>query len=130
MVKDPTVKKALARLHQKVDKSMAFYEKNLQIFKRTTFINLAKDPLNGLLRYAPYYLCPKTEFSIRMRPKGKFWYLGVAVNPWRRTTLDIDLGALMKQYHGGGHKGVGATEFHTKKEAFDAFETINKLLNQ
>jgi hypothetical protein len=130
VVQYPSIKKAVIRLNRNIQKSLLFYQKNLQIYKNTTFINLANDPLNGLLRYASYYLYPKADFGIRMRPKGRLWYLGVGVNPWRQPVLDIDLGALMKQYRGGGHYGVGATEFHTKKEAFKAFEEINALLNK
>ena len=65
-----------------------------------------------------------------MRPKGNLWYLGVAANPWRRPANKLDLGALMREYHGGGHKDVGATEFKTRDEAVEAFREINILLNQ
>ena len=130
VVKNPVIAKALTRIKKKIAKSLAFHRKNIQISNRTTFINLEADPLNGLLRYAPYYLYPKSNFSIRMRPKGKLWYLGVAMNPWKHPARDIDLGALMKQYHGGGHKGIGATEFHSKKEALKVAQKIGALLNR
>jgi hypothetical protein len=131
VVKHPTIAKKIAQLKKKVKKSLAFQKKNMQVFKRSTFVDLAGDPLNGLLRFAPYSFYPKTNFSIRMRPKGKLWYLGVAANPWNRAKgkLDIDLGALMRAYRGGGHKGIGATEFPTRAKALEAAKEINALLN-
>ena len=132
VIQHPTIRKALVQLNKKVKASLAFHKKNVEMWNDddVTFINLAGDPLNGLLRYAPYYLYPKISFSIRMRPKGKLWYLGVAVNPWRKPSLDIDLGALIREYHGGGHKGIGATEFHSKKEAMKAKKEIIERLKQ
>lgn len=130
IVRHPEIAKALVRLRKNVTKSLAFHQKNLQVFERSTFINLANDPLNGLLRFAPYYLCPTTDYSFRMKPRHKLWYLGVAKSPWRDPKREVDLGSLMRErYHGGGHKGVGATEFKTKADALRAFEYINALLN-
>ena len=131
VIKHPVINTAIRKLEKNVAKSLAFQKKNIETFGNVTFINLANDPLNGLLRYASYYLYPKSEFGIRMRPKGKLWYLGVGVNPWRKPKLDIDLGALMREnYHGGGHYGIGATEFHSKKEAMNAKEEIIWRLNR
>lgn len=129
IVQDPRIAKEIVKLRKKVAQSLAFHKKNIERYGNVTFINLAADPLHGLLRYTPYYLYPGIEFAIRMRPKGKLWYLGVAVNPWRKPKLDIDLGALVKErYHGGGHHGIGATEFHTKKEAMRAKGEIIEML--
>lgn len=129
VIRDPSIARDIARLKKKVRSSIAFYEKHMRVFKRSTFIDLTKDPLNGLLRYAPYYLCPKSVYSFRMRPKGKWWYLGVSANPWRARENRFDIGKIMKKYNGGGHKGVGATEFHTRADAVRAFEKINKLFD-
>jgi hypothetical protein len=130
IVKHPTVAKALAKLNKKVAKSLELHRKNIRVSHNITFIDLKDDPMNGLLRYAPYYLYPKTKFAIRMRPKGKLWYLGVGVNPWRKPANYPDLGALMRRYHGGGHKGIGATEFHSKKEAMKAVGEIIERLKE
>lgn len=130
VVEDPQIARALRGLKKKVAKSMAFYKKNLKVFKHSTFVDVSRDPLHGLLRYVPYYLYPKSTYSIRMKQKGKLWYLGVAANPWRRSANKMDLGSLMREYHGGGHKDVGATEFETRGEAMEAFQEINTLVNQ
>ncbi len=130
VIRDPMIARGIVRLKKNVRRSLAFYRKHLRVFKRSTFIELTKDPLNGLLRYAPYYLYPKSVYSFRMRPKGKWWYLGVSANPWRRKENRFDIGAIMKQYRGGGHKDVAATEFHTKGEALAAFREINRMFER
>ncbi len=91
-------------------------------------IDLAHDPLGGFLRYLLLLDVSESEFGIRMRPKGKLWYLGVGANPWKTPVIDIDLGQLMRNYHGGGHKNIGATEFHSKTEAIAAVEEIMEKL--
>ena len=47
-----------------------------------------------------------------------------------KNAANIDLGETMREYHGGGHKGVGASEFKTKEEALKVFEEINAMLNR
>jgi len=130
VLKDPSIARAVASLKKKVARSMAFYRKQLRVMGRLSFIDLTPDPLNGLLRYAPYYLYPKIVYNIRMKRKGTKWYLGVAANPWRRAENKIDIGALMKRYGGGGHHSVGATEFSTRAKALAAFGEIAMLVNQ
>lgn len=130
VIKDPGIAKALARLKRNVQKSVAFYKKNIKTFDRSTFVDVRNDPLNGLLRYAPYYLYPKSVYSVRMRRKGDLWYLGVSANPWRRSENKLDIGTIMKTYRGGGHKDVGATEFKTMQQALRAFKEINVLLER
>ncbi|MGC9968822.1 MAG: hypothetical protein ABSC29_03805 [Minisyncoccia bacterium] len=132
VVAAPRVARAVRALHKKVARSMAFLKKNLLVFKRTTFVDVTKDPLDGLLRYAPYYLYPKSIYNIRLRPKGKgVWYLGVGASPWRRSANKLELGKLMRRrYGGGGHKAIGATEFLTRADAMKAFKKINELLNR
>ncbi len=130
VVKDPSIARAIAQLKKKVAQSMAYSKKHLRVTGRSTFIDVTKDPMNGLLRYAPYYLHPKILYSARMRRKGKIWYLGIGANPWRRAENKLNLGSLMRRYRGGGHKNVGATEFKTHGEAMRAFHEINSLLNR
>lgn len=130
VLKDPSIAHAVAGLKKKVAQSMAFYKKNLKVFKRSVFVDLSRDPLNGLLRYAPYALYPEAVYNIRMRPKGKLWYLGVASSPWHRAENKLDIAAIMRGYGGGGHKNVGAAEFPTRAAALKAFETINALANK
>lgn len=130
VVRDSAIARSIAKLKKNVTRSLGFYKKNLEVSGRSTFIDLSKDPLNGLLRYAPYYLCPKSVYSIRVRRKGKLWYLGVAANPWRSRENRFDLGALMKKYNGGGHYGVGATEFETREATLRAIKEIDAVLRQ
>jgi hypothetical protein len=130
VVKDPGIARALAGLKKKVSKSLAYQKRRMQSFERSTFVDLTRDPLNGLLRFAPYYFYPKKIYSFRMRPKGKLWYLGLQANPWHRAANKMDIGALMREYGGGGHKDVGATEFGSRTKAEEAFREMNLLLNQ
>jgi oligoribonuclease NrnB/cAMP/cGMP phosphodiesterase (DHH superfamily) len=130
VIRHPAIAKAIGRLKAKTKKSLVFYRKNIQVFKRSTFINLDRDPLRGLLRFAPYYCVPKSNFSFRMRPKWNLWYLGISANPWNLPKFKIDLGAIMKTYGGGGHAKVAAAEFPTKEAALEAFRKINIALNK
>jgi hypothetical protein len=128
VIRHPIIAKGIRYVRSQVKKSLVYQKKNIQDFGNVTFVDLSKDPLKGLMRYAPFYFYPKSVFGARMRRKGKLWYLGIGVNPWNKPKQNIDLGEVMRGYHGGGHKGVGAAEFHSRKEALRVFEEVKKLL--
>ncbi len=132
VVKVPRIAAGIRTIQKKAARSMRFYETHVRVFKRTTLIDTTGDPLNGLLRYAPFSLYPLAVYNIRLKKKeGGIWYLGVGENPWRRSENKLHLGNYMRaHYAGGGHKGIGATEFHTKEEALAATEKINAMLNR
>ncbi len=125
----PEIAGPLRELKKKVKKSLDFQKKNLRMEGRLTFIDLTGDPLNGLLRYFPFFLHPKAVYGARLKHRGSFWYLGIGANPWRRKENRFDLGSVMRRYGGGGHKDVAAGEFSTKQEAESAFRKIAALLN-
>lgn len=132
VAKAPRVARAVKALRKKMARSLAFYKKNIEKFGSVTFVDATKDPLNGFLRYAPYYFYPRSMYGIRIREKGKgVWYLGVGANPWRRSENRFELGKLMRErYGGGGHKGIGATEFRTRADAMKVVEVFKKLLDR
>lgn len=130
IVKTKGIATPIKKLKREVAKSLAFYKKNTQLIGHLTFIDVSRDPLHGLLRYAPQFLYPKTAYGIRAKAKGSIWYLGVGANPWNAKSNPHDLGSIMKRYGGGGHRNVGAGEFKDRKAVMRAFGEINVLLNR
>ena len=130
IVRSSGIAGAIRKLKQKRAESLRFYKHEVKLFGRITFIDLTRDPLHGFLRFTPFYLYPKAVYGVRMRRKGAWWYLGVGVNPWRRSENGHNLGALMRGYGGGGHGNVGAAEFRSKKDALAALEEVKKILNR
>lgn len=129
IAKNPLVADAVRKLKKDIAKSMRFHRKHLQVFKKTTFIDVMGDPLCGLLRFIPYYLYPGILYSIRLKKRKIWWYLGIGADPWRRSLNRKHLGELMGRYGGGGHKNIGAAEFTSKKKALAAFGEVNAILN-
>lgn len=59
-------------------------------------------------RFAPFYLHPELHYAVTLLPTRAGVHITAASNPWNRPPEDgIHLGELMKEYGGGGHKGVG-----------------------
>lgn len=125
----PKVKKMAIRVRKENKKALLFYRRNLQPFGTGTFIDLigARSPM---LRHAPYYLFPKLMYAVRFTMKGKFYHVGVGANPWLRGANTVNIGDLLGRYGGGGHKGAGAVDFATRKEALRAVDGIIKVLNK
>ncbi|HEX9793082.1 MAG TPA: hypothetical protein VGC54_03785 [Planctomycetota bacterium] len=57
-------------------------------------------------RFAPFYLYPELHYAVTLIPTRAGPHITVASNPWNRPSNDLHLGNALKEYGGGGHKGV------------------------
>lgn len=133
IAKMPAVRRAAAAVRKEHLKTLTFYRRNVEVMQDATLIDLTGTTLSSL-RFAPYYLYPKTLYAVRMTKSGRFYHVGVGANPWIRGTArkrhaDVHIGKLMHRFGGGGHKNAGACEITTKRAALAAVQTIIPVLN-
>lgn len=129
----PKVQKAVRGARRENLKSLAFYRNHMRIVGDVSLIDLTGTDLPSL-RFAPYYLDKNVIYALRIQKKGRYYIVGVGVNPWRsrlkgRTYRDVHIGELMRRFGGGGHKGAGACEFRTKRDALRGVEQMLLRLN-
>jgi len=58
-------------------------------------------------RFISYYFYPNIDYTIIKSKRNDLYYLGVGYNPWKSAN-EINIGAYLKQFGGGGRKNVGA----------------------
>ena len=109
--------------------NLAFYRKHLMTHGNTSVIDLTRHGAKAL-RFAPYYLLPKSHYSIWMTMKGDLYHLGVGANPWLHKRGGAHIGKLLKKYGGGGHRKAAAVDFETREEAVRVREKIVEILNK
>lgn len=113
---DPRVKSAAAEAREKIKLRLAFYRKNIKVRGKVTFIDLTLAGA-GRVRFAPFYLYPRTVYAIRIERKDGFSQVGIGANSWRRKENELHIGELLRKYGGGGHKDVGGVLLKDKKDA-------------
>jgi oligoribonuclease NrnB/cAMP/cGMP phosphodiesterase (DHH superfamily) len=131
IIKQRRVGDALRSAKSKLGKAIKFYEGNtIRRGKHTTFIDLTRGG-KGLSRFKFLaYLHPRVLYAVRLfRKDDGLYHVGAGVNLWRKSENRINIGNLMTRYKGGGgHKGVGAAEFKSKKAAEKAIREIIGIL--
>ena len=124
----PAVRRAIIAIRKSRAISLAYHRKHLEIIGRTGFIDLSRNN-SGKNRFAGYYFYPRLLYTVRILKKSHLFQLSVGQNPWRRGENQIDIGALMKKYGGGGHHGVGAAEFKNRSSVEKAAKEVVEYLN-
>ena len=83
-------------------------------------------------RYLAYEIYPDTIYGIGLYRSARGVIVSVGENPWRRSGR-IDLGALCKQYGGGGRMSTAGVPVSTvengRKLARELANEINSLCN-
>lgn len=82
----------------------------------------------SFLRYAPYYYCPKARYALTIHFPNGGTAISIGRNPWLpRDAGEIDLGAVAKQFGGGGHPYAAGISFAAKAYA-DALKAANQMI--
>lgn len=128
VVRRPRVRKDVASIRLALKKAVAFYKKHaILISPRVVFTDFISDRRGfARFRFLAYYIYPAALYAIRLFTKDDgLYHVSVGVNLWRKSENKIHIGKLMARFKGGGgHKGVGAVEFKSKKAAENAVKEI------
>lgn len=127
------LKKDFLKYKKKLEKSLKIMKNKLVFFKNTVFLENLKRELTGT-RFAPYYFYPKSNYSIRLSTRGKFYVVSAGLNKWNPPKRQANIGNFLKknynQISAGGHSFAGSASFKTKKEALEAIPKIIAYLNK
>ncbi|HVN26073.1 MAG TPA: hypothetical protein VMT99_00260 [Candidatus Paceibacterota bacterium] len=127
IAKQPRIARVVTKLRAKNMKALAFYRRNLKIAGRVSVIDLEKANVETL-RYAPYFLKPKIRYAIRITKKDGQFHVGIGDNAWMKPG-NVNLGALLARFGGGGHWGAGAVNFTSRKAVDQAVPKMVEALN-
>jgi hypothetical protein len=86
--------------------------------------------LEGYNKFIPYYLFPRSTYTVSVSPSSFRTKISVGSNPWAPQTPKHNLASICERYGGGGHPRVGAISFETgaiEKARSVAAEIIEEL---
>ena len=130
IAKLPEVRRVVHQSKQEIALAVNYVRKHLTITGRVASIYLGNSYF-AKPRYIPYYLYPKLLYLVRVFKVHGQYKLSVGQNPWRAKEGKIDIGQLISKYAGGGgHFGVGAAEFATKRQAELAAREMVEILKK
>ncbi len=128
IAKRPEVRRAVRQAKQEILSATAYVKRKITETGRVAYIYFPKQKF-AKPRFIPYFLYPRLLYLVRVFKKDGQYKLSVSQNPWRTKEGKVNLGRLIAKYAGGGgHFGVGAAEFETKREAEKAAQEIVEYL--
>ncbi len=133
LTRDSRVIRAIGIVKSKINKSLEFHRKHLQVYSRVCFIDLSSTKVERI-RFAPHYLVPSLSYMVTLLKGGGFYRVAVGGNPWRDEPGGYDLRQLVRKRYGykaGGHRrAAGITGIKTKKEAGKIAKELIEILNK
>jgi hypothetical protein len=73
--------------------------------------DLVDEGLEGFNKFIPYYLHPKTTYSVALTRTLHRTKISVGSNPWAPRPRQHNIASICERYGGGGHAVVGAVSF-------------------
>jgi hypothetical protein len=75
------------------------------------YFDLAGYEIEGYNKFIPYYLFPKSVYTVSVSPSSFRTKISVGSNPWSPEEPRHNLATICERYGGGGHARVGAISF-------------------
>jgi hypothetical protein len=114
IIQEPFVAERIPPLMERHRRSIDIIRKHSECKDGTIFFDLTDyDDLEGYNKFIPYYLHPKSTYSIGLSKSNFRTKVSVGSNPWTATRPEdmVNLAEICERYGGGGHARVGAISF-------------------
>jgi hypothetical protein len=116
VLKEPFVAALLPPLMQRHERSIGILKDRTDFSDGTIFFDITDHELEGYNKFIPYYLHPKSIYSIGLSKSSFRTKVSVGSNPWVKGNNLVNLAKICERYGGGGHARVGAISFDVKHE--------------
>lgn len=111
IIKEPFIAERIPSLLERHERSIALLRERSEFKDGTIFFDITDQQLEGYNKFIPYYLYPKSVYSIGLSKSSFRTKVSVGSNPWAETEKMVNLAAICERYGGGGHARVGAISF-------------------
>jgi hypothetical protein len=95
-------------LHERHLKSIGIIRDRASENDGVVFFDLAGYDMEGYNKFIPYYLFPKSTYTVSVSPSSFRTKISVGSNPWAKEEPKHNLASICERYGGGGHARVGA----------------------
>jgi hypothetical protein len=108
---DPEIQQYYQPLYQRHLRAIEIIGKEAVCREGVIFFDLIGDDLEGYNKFIPYYLFPKSIYTVSVSLASFRTKVSVGSNPWAPEPLRHNLASICERYGGGGHARVGAISF-------------------
>jgi hypothetical protein len=108
IVADPKIQELYQPLHKRHLDSIGIIGNAAKEQDGVVFFDLSGHEMEGYNKFIPYYLFPKSTYTVSVSPSSFRTKISVGSNPWAAETPKHNLATICERYGGGGHARVGA----------------------
>jgi hypothetical protein len=111
IVAEPEIQALYAPLYQRHLESIDIIRGRAEQADGVVYFDLAGYEMEGYNKFIPYYLFPKSIYTVSVSPSSFRTKISVGSNPWSPEEPRHNLASICERYGGGGHARVGAISF-------------------
>ncbi len=117
ILEEPFVAPLLPPLLRRHELSIDILKQRTECIDGTIFFDVTDHDLEGYNKFVPYYLHPKSIYSVGLSKSSFRVKVSVGSNPWAPEEPVVNLAKICERYGGGGHARVGAISFNVNQHA-------------
>jgi hypothetical protein len=111
IMRQPDVQELYRTLHARHVESIGIIRSTSKFDNGVIFFDLIPTGLESYNKFIPYYLHPKSLYTVSVSTSPFRTKVSVGSNPWAPAPLKHNLATICERYGGGGHAKVGAISF-------------------
>lgn len=132
ILRQPLVAELIPPLLKRHKQSIEIIRERSDCTDGTIYFDVTDHELEGYNKFIPYYLHPRSTYSVGLSKSSFRTKVAVGSNPWSPAPPQVNLAKICERYGGGGHARVGAISF--PPNMFDqarqaAAEIVSELRN-
>jgi hypothetical protein len=118
ILQEPFVAPLLPPLLERHQKSIGILRERTEFKDGTIYFDVTDQALEGYNKFIPYYLHPRSVYSVGLSKSSFRTKVSVGSNPWAALKPEqmVNLAQVCERYGGGGHARVGAISFEPNQE--------------
>jgi hypothetical protein len=129
VLQEPFVAELLPPLLERHRNSIDIIRQHSECRQRTIYFDITDYDLEGYNKFIPYYLHPRSLYSVGLSSSSFRVKVAVGSNPWTKRTDMVNLAQICERYGGGGHARVGAISFPVDR-AGDARQAAAEIVRE
>lgn len=129
ILEEPFVAPLLPPLLRRHELSKEILKQRTECKDGTIFFDVTDHDLEGYNKFVPYYLHPKSIYSVGLSKSSFRVKVSVGSNPWAPEEPVVNLAKICERYGGGGHARVGAISFNVNQHA-EAIQASRDIVNE
>lgn len=111
IIQQPFVAELIPALMERHKRSIEIIRDRSECNDGTIYFDVTDHELEGYNKFIPYYLHPRSTYSVGLSKSSFRTKVAVGSNPWAPEPPKVNLAKICERYGGGGHARVGAISF-------------------